>query len=130
MKVIVCVDERLGMIFNKRRQSSDGAQIADMRELICGGTLSVSPYSAKLLANSGIKLDVTDSPHKCSDCCFIENTEMPPEDKIDTLVIYNWCRHYPADKRLTVDTSAFRLVEKCEFEGMAHSKITREIYVK
>ena len=130
MKLIVCVDERSGMIFNKRRQSSDGAQIEDMKRLISGEPLAVSPYSAKLLSDSGIELLVTDNPSVHNGYCFIENTELPDSDKIDTVVVYNWCRHYPADRRFELDLSIFKLSESTEFVGTAHGKIKREIYRK
>ena len=128
MNLIVCLDERLGMMFNKRRQSSDRGQIADMKALVGDEPLNVSPYTAELLCSSGINLRTTDSPSECDGYCFIENTDLPPANKVEKLIIYRWGRRYPSDKRFTLDMSAFRLVERYEFSGTSHNNITREIY--
>ena len=130
MKLIVCVDERGGMMFNKRRQSSDGVQISDMKVLLSGQPLSVSPYSAKLLFECGIELEVSDTPQSSDGYAFIENTDLPSADAVDTLIIYHWGRHYPSDKRFNLDMTDFKLCERYEFAGTAHSKIVREIYKK
>ncbi len=130
MNLIVCLDERLGMMFNKRRQSSDRGQVADMKELLFGEPLSVSPYTAKLLLESGIELSVSETPEKQSGYVFIEDTELPNIDKVQKLIIYRWGRRYPSDKRFTLDINEFRLVESREFCGTSHDKITREIYTR
>ena len=130
MKLIVCLDERLGMMFNKRRQSSDCVQIADMRELLSGEPLAVSPYTAEFLCDTGIELRVSDTPWQLGGYCFIENTDLPPLNEVEGLVIYRWGRRYPSDKRFTLDIGGFRLVESYEFSGKSHDKITREIYEK
>lgn len=130
MNLIVCLDERLGMMFNKRRQSSDRGQVADMKELLFGEPLWVSPYTAKLLSESGIELSVSETPEKQSGYVFIEDTELPNIDKVQKLIIYRWGRRYPSDKRFTLDINEFRLVESREFCGTSHDKITREIYTR
>lgn len=128
MKLIVCLDERLGMMFNKRRQSSDRGQIADMKELLSGEPLAVSPYTAELLSDKGIELLVSDSPRKYGGYCFIEDTDLPPVCEIEKLIIYRWGRRYPSDKRFTLDIRDLRLVDSFEFSGTSHDNITREIY--
>ena len=52
MKVIVCLDERRGMMFNNRRQSRDSVLIEDVVKDLCGEKLFISPYSEKLFENS------------------------------------------------------------------------------
>ena len=128
MNLIVCLDERLGMMFNKRRQSSDRGQVADMRALLCGEVLAVSPYTAKLLSETGIELFVTEEPEKYGGYAFIEDTELPSATEVDKLIIYHWGRRYPSDKRFTLDMGDFKLLESTEFSGTSHDKITREIY--
>ena len=130
MNLIVCLDTRLGMMFNKRRQCSDRVQAEDMRKLLSGEPLSVSAYTERLLCDSGIKLSVSDNPARTSGYCFIEDTALPAIEDVEKLIIYNWGERYPSDKRFTLDISAFRLIESCEFCGSSHEKITREIYVK
>ena len=130
MNLIVCLDERFGMMFNKRRQSSDRGQVADMRELLSGKTLAVSPYTAKLLSGTDINILVTEVPEKESGYAFIEDTELPSIDKVEKLIIYRWGRRYPSDKTFTLDMGAFKLIESFEFSGTSHDKITREIYLR
>lgn len=130
MNLIVCLDERLGMMFNKRRQSSDRGQAADMKALLSGEPLAVSPYSAKLLSDSGIELLVSEAPEKHSGYVFIEDTELPDIAEVERLIIYHWGRRYPSDKRFTLDMGAFKLIESFEFSGTSHDKITREIYTR
>ena len=130
MNLIVCLDERFGMMFNKRRQSSDRGQVADMRELLSGKTLAVSPYTAKLLSGTDINILVTEAPEKESGYAFIEDTELPSIDKVEKLIIYRWGRRYPSDKIFTLDMGAFKLIESFEFSGTSHDKITREIYIR
>ena len=48
MKIIVCIDERGGMTFNRRRQSRDARVSEDVLRTACG-RLVVYPYSVRLL---------------------------------------------------------------------------------
>ena len=48
MKIILCIDERRGMMFNQRRQSRDRVLIDDMLAYIGDETLCISPYSSSL----------------------------------------------------------------------------------
>ena len=63
--------------------------------------------------------------------CFVEVPPIMPYIKdISRLIIYNWNRRYPFDKRLDISPAemGFKLVEVTEFEGSSHEKITKEIY--
>lgn len=128
MKLIVCLDDRGGMMFCKRRQSRDRVQIADMKALLAGATLAISPYTEGILRGSGINYTVSDDPRlENTEYCFIENTPLPEIVDIDGIIIYRWGRHYPADVKLTLNIGA--LPESIyEFRGSSHEKITREIY--
>lgn len=135
MKVIVCVDENNGIMFNNRRQSRDRILIRDIVQNIVGGNLLMAPYSEPLFKDSGIDtfflseyiLDEADP----EDYCFIENKALLPySDKIDELIIYRWNRVYPADMYLDIDPKALSLtlVSTTEFAGSSHEKITKELY--
>ena len=54
MKVIVCVDDNNGMMFNNRRQSRDRILIEDVVKNVVGGNLLMAPYSAPLFKDSNI----------------------------------------------------------------------------
>lgn len=135
MKVIVCVDDNNGMMFNNRRQSRDRILINDVIKNVIGGNLLMTPYSELLFKDSDIDafflseyiLDEADS----EDYCFIENKALLPySDRIDELIIYRWNRTYPSDMYLDVDPAALsmKLVSTTEFAGSSHEKITKELY--
>ncbi len=137
MKVIVCVDNNNGMMFNKRRQSRDEVLIDDIVKNVVGGNLLMTPYSETLFEKADIDafflseniLDEADP----EDYCFIESKSLfPYSDKIDELIIYRWNRTYPADMYLDIDPKALsmKLISTTEFVGSSHKKITKELYKK
>lgn len=134
VKLIVCLDDDAGMMFNHRRQSRDRVLIADMIRLVGESPLWVSPYSARLFDENCPNLRLSATPAQDaaeSDYCFIEDTPLPKTPaKIDELVIYRWNRLYPSDVRFSLDTSAFFLAESTEFAGSSHDNITKEIWKK
>jgi hypothetical protein len=133
--VAITVDDRMGIAFNKRRQSRDRLLIADLCENT-DGVIYVSPYSAPLFEEYSERVAVLDSPlDDCPDggCCFVEITELGEYVKdISTLTVYRWNRHYPSDKKLDIDIEScgFTLSQSYEFVGKSHDKITKEIYKK
>ena len=137
MKVIVCVDDNNGMMFNNRRQSRDRILIDDVVQNIIGGNLLMAPYSEPLFKESNIDSfflseDILEEADP-KDYCFIENKALLPySDRIDELIIYRWNRTYPADMHLDIDPTALsmKLVSTTEFAGSSHEKITKELYKK
>ena len=79
MKLIVCLDERKGMMFNNRRQSRDRVLIDNMIEMIGDDKLYIAPYSESLFENKEIKLKVKKNPLKAADegWCFIGTDTTP-----------------------------------------------------
>ncbi len=134
MKLIVCLCDEGGMMFNHRRQSRDRILIADMLEHTKGSRLFVSPYSAPLFGEGHSHLHVVPLPAAKAhgeDFCFVEDAPLPQNfDEVDELVIYRWNRLYPWDVRFEADMSAFTLVESTEFVGSSHDNITKEIWKK
>lgn len=130
MKIVVCIDEKNGMMFNKRRQSRDMAVMADV--IKCAGTVLIHPFSEKLFADytGQVKIEETFLEHaKQGEVCFVENQKLLPYvDEIEEIWVYKWNRSYPADVYLDLDLNAWNLVEQVDFEGNSHEKITREIY--
>ncbi|MDE6952297.1 MAG: hypothetical protein K2P09_00625 [Erysipelotrichales bacterium] len=128
MKVIVCVDDRMGMMFNKRRLSQDYLLIKDVLTLT-NGHVWMNEYSSSLFQKEGI-VD-NDFLKKSDDYCFVENVDIKPYlYKIDELIIYYWNRKYPADMYFDVDLSEWKMLDHIEFKGNSHEKILRERYVK
>ena len=133
MKLIVCLDERKGMMFNNRRQSRDRVLIDNMIKMIGDDKLYIAPYSESLFENKEIKLKVKKNPLKAADenWCFIENLPVAEyKDEIETVVIYHWNRHYPGDFFFDLELDSYTLESSEELVGSSHEKITKEIWKK
>ena len=138
MTAIVCIDDRGGTLFNKRRQSRDRVLTEDVISLAAkeGARLLASPFSEKLLSeqssNAIYREDFLDVAEE-GDICFVEDRALLPYfDKIDRLIIYRWNRAYPYDTCLDLLplSSEWRLDSSSELAGYSHEKITKEIYFK
>ena len=133
MTVIVCIDDRGGMTFNKRRVSRDAEVSKDISESLRGGRLLAAPMS-KILFDGYCDAVYTDDllrEARVDDFCFIEDKSLSEyADKISAVIIYKWNRKYPSDKKLDLDPVAlgFRLCGIYEFKGNSHDKITKEVY--
>jgi hypothetical protein len=133
LKLIVCLDERKGMMFNNRRQSRDRVLIDNMIKMIGDDKLYIAPYSESLFENKEIKLKVKKNPLKAADenWCFIENLPVAEyKDEIETVVIYHWNRHYPGDFFFDLELDSYSLESSEELVGSSHEKITKEIWKK
>ena len=132
MKVIVCIDDGNGMLFNKRRQSRDRVLTETLLNMVGDENLYIAPFSALLFENANKEVIIDDNcldKATANEYCFIENKKLAPyKDKITSLIVYKWNRRYPTDFRLDLDISKFEMVEVTEFAGYSHEKITREIY--
>lgn len=133
MNAIICLDEKNGILFNKRRQSRDSVLNTRVLELAKGKKLFVTAYSAKLF-NESDAVTVVDNPLKSAqddDFCFIESNIDSLSD-IETLYIFNWNRHYPADTffKFDLEKEGFKLISTEEFAGSSHERITLNIYNK
>ena len=129
MTLYICLDDRNGLRFNKRRQSRDASVLEDIRNRI-SGSLLIDAFSEKLIAGAAIPYVLT--PDQSEDLFW---EDVPTEEmltKCEKVVIYRWNRHYPADVRWDPDLTdrGFSLAETTEFPGKSHEKITREVYVK
>lgn len=129
MTLYICLDDRNGLQFNKRRQSRDAVLLEDIRGQL-SGPLLIEPFSEKLIREAQIPYVL---PPETADDFFAEN--VPTEELLEScekVVIYRWNRHYPADIRWDPDLTerGFSLSETVEFPGKSHEKITREVYVK
>ena len=139
MIVIVCLDDKNGMLFNRRRQSRDSVVTADIVKTAEGGCLRMNAYSAKLFETLpcdtpelAVSEDFLESAGD-EDYCFVENVSvLPYVSRIRKLIIYRWNRHYPGDFFFDCDPAALglSLLSTTEFAGTSHDNITREVYGK
>jgi hypothetical protein len=133
MYIIVCLDEKNGMMFNNRRQSRDKVVLSEILKICDGSTLWMGNYSIPLFADSkGHKIKTDDSfLSKATDgeYCFVENVDIAPyQNKIEKIYIFKWNRHYPSDFWFNLDYGKWSLLEVKEFPGSSHEKITLEVY--
>lgn len=139
MKVIICVDDNLGMLFNNRRQSRDKKVIEDIIQMT--DILWIHPFSEKLFKENDMQKEFeNDTKQILTDdnflkkalpgqYCFVENQHIASYiDKIEQIILYKWNRKYPSDFKLDLELQEWKLMEAVEFEGSSHERITREIY--
>lgn len=133
MKVIVCLDDNKGLLFNNRRQSRDRLVTEDIIKNLNGEKLFILPFSEKLFEGFDniccVDCDYF-SNTLSDDTFFVENVSLSEFSNIDSVIIYKWNRVYPADFYCDIDFNEFSLIEESEFKGNSHEKITKQIYVK
>lgn len=135
MILCVCLDDRGGMRFNRRRQSRDRAVCERILALVreCGGTLYVCAESRMLFADEAAVL-----PEPCDFSLLCENdfffaedpSVLPPRGAVGRLIVYRWNRTYPFDRRFPTENFLPTLLEKTDFVGHSHEKITEEVYTR
>ena len=128
MTVYVCLDDRDGMLFNNRRQSRDRAVLEDIRSSV-PEVLTIDPFSEKLVREAGIPYTL--APEEIPEDAHFFLEARPAAGLIpraESLVIYRWNRHYPADVRFDADLSPFTRISTLDFPGSSHETITKEVY--
>ena len=141
MKLIVCIDEKKGMMFNHRRQSQDRVLRDDIRKECQGSILRMNAYSAGLFekdADVETMVQIFSSEDFLAqasedDCCFVEDPDISLWlDQADTVILYQWNRHYPADLYFTAELSedTWQMERQEDFAGSSHEKITKTVYAK
>ena len=136
MIVILCVDDNMGMMFNKRRQSRDSEVMEDV--LKYAKTIWIHPFSEMLFGNvenkNNAEIIVDENFLKKAEKgehCFVENQElMSYSNDIEQIIIYCWNRKYPSDFKLDLDLNNWEPKEVVEFVGHSHEKITKTILEK
>ncbi|MBO5179493.1 MAG: ribonuclease Z [Clostridia bacterium] len=133
MKLIVCVDENNGMLFNNRRQSRDRKLIQHIVNLVKNKRLWINSYSENLFKFKTKYILFEDIPNEIEkeEYCFVENISPKLfEEKTNELIIYNWNRIYQADMYFDICLDNWILKSENEFEGFSHEKITQQIYTR
>jgi len=125
MKVIICVDQDNGILFNHRRVSRDRRVIEQIEAE--NEEIWMSPYSKKMFENDeGAKIseDLADKP-----IVFLEE-DIPKDWVIDELILYRFYELYPSDIKLTFDLKKMDLKNVTTLEGYSHPRIDKEEYVR
>lgn len=132
MHIILCLDDRNGMLFNRRRLSSDRAVCQRVAEN-AQGKLWMNGYSAKLFADYEICVDEEFlQKAEAGDTCFVESPDfVEAAENIESITVYRWNRAYPADKKLPEQILAqWQMNASVDFPGNSHETITEEKYTK
>lgn len=137
MILLAALDDKNGMLFNKRRQSQDQALRTRISKISAARRLWVSPYTAKQFADDAPEqLCIADDPAaraEAGDFCFIEDTDFSAYAKnVEKIIIYRWNRTYPGDKffDMPLADKGWRLVSTTDIAGNSHESITEEVYEK
>jgi len=133
MKVIVCLDDNNGMMFNNRRQSKDETlrcRIIEKNDHILMNEYSYGQFSQMSAGNITVCDDFLDKATD-EDTCFVENSNLSDfSDKITAITVYRWNRSYPYDMVFDLDLSQYTLTGREDFAGNSHENITEEVYIK
>ena len=133
--LIACVDDCMGMMFNKRRVSRDEAVIRRIIKIVGNKRIWMSQYSYPLFENIKTENIVTDDlfieKALGDEYCFIENLTVTNHmDKIDEIVLFRWNRSYPSDVKFNIDLNEWKVNNREEFAGNSHECIAMEVYSK
>jgi len=133
MNVILCVDNKMGTMFNNRRQSRDKLLCKKVASLLNGRTLYIKPYSRELF--SRLSIGITESEDYLAiadsgDFCFVEGDDLfPLKDCIEKVYLFKWNRDYPHDRKLNTEfLDEFKITYTEDFAGNSHDNITLEVY--
>ncbi len=149
MKIIVCVDNQNGMMFNHRRQSQDCVLRKRILELTGGKKLWMNAYSQKqfLQVNGNMPKEQEQSGQLGQsgqiqadeaflekagpgEPCFVEDRSVAPfAGRVERVVLYRWDRAYPADLYWDLSLEGWTLARREEFPGFSHEIITKEVYI-
>lgn len=132
MRIAVCIDDRGGMLFNRRRQSQDRLLRQDLLSEAAGGPLWMSPYSLEQFSDPPEYIRPAENfPRRAGpgELCFFEDLDPAPWlAEAEEVVLYHWNRTYPSDRRFPLPLTGWTLARREEFPGSSHEKITKEVY--
>ena len=132
MNLIVCVDDRNGMMFNGRRQSRD-RYLREYLLKLSGGKLWMNASSAGQFEKKDglmIREDFLSTAPK-GEFCFLEDQScLAFEGRMEQIILCKWNRTYPSDWKFDIplDEHGWHCVSAVEFPGFSHEKITVEVY--
>ena len=132
MKLIVCIDDRCGVLFNNRRVSFDKEVVKHILEVTADESLMCSKYSAELFPEKNVYI-CDDLPENLPDMMYYFLEGQNPTlvaSRVSELIVYRWNRTYPSDCRFPLDvfSARMRIASRGEFPGNSHDRITWEVY--
>lgn len=132
MKLILCLDDRNGLAFNRRRLSRDAEVCRRIVQLAGADRLWMNGYSYKLFepltAAAAVDEDFLEKAGQ-TEFCFTE-TSLPDMDTVTAVYVFRWNRSYPADLKFDPEQYGFTKTVAEEFTGNSHPQITLEVYTR
>ena len=139
MILIACIDDKGGMMFNRRRQSQDRVLRRYILEMAAGSRLWMNAYTFGQFKQENIQeaapsIQVAeDFPGRAGagEYCLCENTDFHLwEGRVEQVILFRWNRTYPADLyfRQVFSLNGWHCTQSEEFPGYSHEKITKEVY--
>ncbi len=134
MKLIVMVDDNMGMMFNRRRQSHDLILTERLSKMAGDTPVWMNSYTALYyqihFRNAAVSVHFMEDAGT-DDYAICENESVAKYiDRVDQLYVYKWNREYPSTLKLDIDLSDWKLISSTDFAGSSHENITEEIYTK
>lgn len=133
MKLIICVDNSGGMMFNQRRQSRDRMLVEDVIHSLNGEKLYIFDFSEILFEDTEAVIISEEKVKEIGDgWLFLEKGSVAAlAEYAESLTVYCWNRDYPSDFKCDFDyKNKMKLESTCEFKGNSHEKITKEVYTR
>lgn len=133
MILILCVDDRFGMLFNGRRLSSDSAVTNKILALSKEKRLWMNCYSQDLFPETDTLCVCDDFLEQApnGDYCFVETVNPEPYlERAEKVILFHWNRNYPADLHFPIKAleSGWHIVDSVDFPGTSHERISMEVY--
>lgn len=130
---VLCTDDDMGLLFNKRRQSSDSELRKWLLALLDGRPLYMDTYTHAQFADEPQQtLQVSDeylSLMSDGDTCFTEKNHDALPAGCD-YIICRWNRRYPSDVRFDADPADYNIELIAEIPGSSHERITIERWTR
>lgn len=124
--LIICVDSSMGYSLFGKRLSSDKFLSERISQFAKDSVLNISPYSENLFSGLDVNLSVSeDFLDNEEGFFFIENVVFETE-KFDEIILMNWNRRYPSDKKINIDESLFKRISQESMVGYSHENIVIE----
>lgn len=136
MKIIVCLDDKNGMLFHNRRQSSDRILSNKIMELTGKSKLWMHPYSYKLFDMTAQNICIDPlflQKAGEAEYCFVETEDITDcAANVEEIILFRWNRTYPADLYFPVGLlkDFSKKDEIVTFRGNSHDEITMEVYTR
>ncbi len=135
MILIACIDDKGGLMFNRRRQSQDQTLRDYILKMTAGSRLWMNAYTfGQFKQEDAPQIQVAeDFPSQAGtgEYCLCENTDFHLwEGRVEQVILFRWNRTYPADLyfRQVFSLNGWHCTQSEEFPGYSHEKITKEVY--